>query len=363
MPIRALSDLPGFLRYVVRRWSEDRCPQIAASLTYTTLLALVPMFAIAVAVLSSSRFFENVLTQIKIFLLLNLVPEIAHTLITVYMEAFARNAAKLTAVGVAALFVTAIALLFSLDRSLNAIWRVSRSRPYWVSIVGYALLLVVAPLLMGLSMSLTTYLLTLSMRYASVPPEAESWLVRAIPASISATAFFLLYRIVPHRPVPWRHALAGAAVAAVLFEVAKELFALYIRVAPAYNMVYGTFALLPIFMIWVYVSWLVVLFGAELTAALELWHGARWRRATTVDVRFREAVAVARRLVEAQGEGVTVDRLRLDTAIPRHDLNDTLARLEREGIVAHDGTRYRLARPAADVSLGSLYDAAGDVKL
>ncbi|MGE5615459.1 MAG: YihY family inner membrane protein [Bacillota bacterium] len=363
MALRSLSDLPGFLRYVVKRWSEDRCPQIAASLTYTTLLALVPIFAIAVAVLSSAPFFESVMIQIKVFLLLNLVPEIAHTLITVYMEAFARNAAKLTAVGVAALFVTAIALLFSLDRSLNAIWRVSRARPYWVSIVGYALLLVLAPLLIGLSMSLTTYLVTLSMRYASVPPEAESWLVRAIPASISATAFFLLYRIVPHRPVAWRHALAGAIVAAILFEVAKELFALYIRHAAGYSMVYGTFALLPIFMIWVYLSWLVVLFGAELTAALELWGGARWRRATTVDVRFREAVAVTRRLVEAQGEAVTLERLRLDTAISGRELHETLARLQREGIVAHEGSRYRLARPAADVSFGALYGAVSDVKL
>ena len=361
--IRALADLPGFLRFVLRRWSEDRCPQIAGSLTYTTLLALVPVFAIAVALLSSMPFFEDVMVQIKVFLLVNLVPEIAHTLITVYMETFARNAGKLTAVGTLALFATAIALLFTIDRSLNAIWRVSRARPYWVSIVGYGLLLVLAPLLIGLSMSLTTYMVTLSMRYASVPPEAGSLLVRAIPASISATAFFLLYSIVPHRPVPWRHAAVGAAVAAVLFEIAKELFALYIRVAPTYSVVYGTFALLPIFMIWIYVSWLVVLFGAELTAALELWHGARWRRATTVDVRFREAVAVARRLVEAQGEAVGFERLRLDTAMPRRELEDTLIRLAREGIVVRDGTRYRLAVPPAEVSLGALYDTASDAKL
>ena len=356
---RSLGALPGFVRFVLRRWSEDRCPQIAGSLTYTTLLALVPIFMIAVAMLSSAPFFEHVMVQIKIFLLLNLLPEIAGTIITVYMEQFARNAARLTTVGIAALFVMAIALMFTIDRSLNAIWRVAHSRPYWVSALGYGMLLVVAPLLIGLSMSLTTYLVTLSLRVASVPPEAGSVLIRAIPASISAMAFFLLYRIVPHRPVPWRHALVGGVVAAVLFEVAKELFAAYVRYAPAYHLVYGTFALVPIFLIWVYVSWLVVLFGAELTASLEFWREGRWKRATTIDVRFREVVAVARRLVEEErGEALSFERLRMDTGIPKHELEDALERLIEEGMVKREGQLYALAREPGDITLGALYEAA-----
>src|SRR4029079_18983285 len=161
--LRSLTALPGFLRFVLRRWSEDRCPQIAGSLTYTTLLALMPVFAIAVAILSSAPFFEQVMVQIKVFLLLNLLPELAYTIITVYMEQFARSAARLTTVGVALVFVMAIALMFTIDRSLNAIWRVGRTRPYWVSVVVYAVMLVIGPLLIGLSMSLTTYLVTLSL--------------------------------------------------------------------------------------------------------------------------------------------------------------------------------------------------------
>jgi membrane protein len=356
--LEALRKLPGFLRFVFRRWSEDRCPQIAGSLTYTTLLALVPMFAIAVAMLSALPFFEDVMVQIKVFLLLNLLPEIAYTIITVYMEQFARNAARLTTVGIGVLFVMAIALMFTIDRSLNAIWRVAHARPYWVSVIGYAVLLVSAPLLIGVSMSMTTYLVTLSLRFASVPPEAGSILIRAVPATMSAIAFFLLFRIIPHRHVPWRHALVGGAVSAVLFEVAKELFAAYVRYAPAYHLIYGTFALVPIFLIWVYLSWLVVLFGAELTASLEFWEGGRWKRATTVDVRFREAVAVGRRLVEARGEAIAFERLRMDTGIPKRELEDTLERLAQSGMVKRDGPLIALAREPGGITLAALYDAA-----
>src|SRR5688572_27970433 len=130
LAVRAwLTDVVGFLRFVLRRWGEDRCPQIAGSLTFTTLLALVPVFAIVVALLSRSPFFEDVMVQIKIFLLLNLVPDIAHKIITVYMEQFRQNAGRLTTVGFTVLFFTAIALMFTVDRSINAIWRVRRPRP------------------------------------------------------------------------------------------------------------------------------------------------------------------------------------------------------------------------------------------
>jgi len=254
--------------------------------------------------------------------------------------------------------VMAVALMFTIDRSLNAIWRVGHSRPYWVSAIGYTTLLVVAPVLIGLSMSLTTYLVTLSLRVASVPPETGSVLIRAIPASMSAMAFFLMYRIVPHRSVPWRHALFGGLVAAILFELAKELFAAYVRYVPTYNVIYGTFALLPIFLIWVYVSWLVVLFGAELTASLESWPGARWKRALTSDVRFSQVMAVGRRLVEAQGDGLSFERLRLDTGIPRRELVMALEGMEKHGWILREGNQVRFARDPRNITLGALYDGA-----
>ncbi len=259
-----------FTRFVLQRWSEDRCPQIAGSLAFTTLLALVPVFAIVVAIMSTAPFFGEVMVQIKIFLLLNLTPDLAGRIITVYLEEFAENAVRLTTVGVLFLAGTAFALMLTIDRSLNLIWRTEETRPLWLSLIAYTGLLVVGPVLMGVSVSITTYLMGLS---AGLVRDA-TWnpvVLRSIPVAVSAFAFFLIFRVVPSGPVPWKHAMVGGVVAALLFEAAKELLALYVRVAPGYSMIYGTFAAVPLFLLWVYVSWLVILFGAELTASLTHW--------------------------------------------------------------------------------------------
>jgi membrane protein len=348
-----LLDVLGFLRFVLRRWAEDRCHQIAGSLTFTTLLALAPMLAVVVSLLSRAPFFEDVMVQIKVFLLLNLVPEIAYRIITVYMEQFAENAGRLTTLGVAFLFVTAIALMLTVDRSINAIWRVRSSRPMWISILAYVVLLSIGPMLIGVSVSITTYLLSLSAA-TPVPARAHSVLLQLIPASVSAVAFFLLYRMVPHRRVPWRHALAGGVVAALLFEGAKEVFAFYVAHAPGYSIVYGAFAALPFFLLWIYLSWLVVLFGAELAAALDAWRTGSWKRRADPRTRFGDAVGIARRLFEAKGEPVDFEALRSETGLPVDELEDALHHMAASGLVARVGrSGYAIPdRPSA----GALQD-------
>ena len=263
-------ELWRFVRFVLKRWGEDRCPQIAGSLAFTTLLAIVPVFAIAVALLSRAPFFEQLLVQIKVFLLINLVPEIAGRIITVYMEEFARNAVRLTWMGVAVLFVSSVVTMMLVERQIHAIWRDPPSRPLWITLLTYTVLLVVGPLLIAVSVSLTTYLMSLSVA-VDASEGAHGLLLQAVPTIVSTLAFMLLYKLVPHRKVFWRHAFTGAVVASLLFEGAKEGFAFYVRNVPGYNVLYGAFVSLPFFLIWIYVSWLVVLFGAELTAALGNW--------------------------------------------------------------------------------------------
>ena len=268
--LQRLLDFAAFLRYAFRRWGEDRCPQIAGSLAFTTLLALVPSFAIVVTLLSKAPFFDEVMAQIEEFLRLNLVPDIADRIINVYMAEFAANATRLTTLGVAILLVTSIALMLTIDRSINAIWRTRRKRPLLVSIFAYSMLLVVGPMLIGASVSITTYLMALPGRLANVPAPAHSFLLQAVPTAVSTLAFFLIYRLVPHRSVPWPDALAGGFLAAVLFELAKEALAFYVTHMPI-GVVYGTFAALPVFLLWIYLSWLIVLFGAEIAASLGEW--------------------------------------------------------------------------------------------
>lgn len=259
-----------FVVFALRRWTEDRCPQMAGSLAFTTLLAMVPMFALVVAALSRTPWFEDLLVQFKVFLLLNLVPEIAHRVITVYMEEFASNAGRLTGLGIGVVFVTAIVTMLMVDRQIHAIWREPPSRKLWVSIAAYAALLFVGPLLIAISVSLTTYLMSLSTE-VDAPSGARAFMLHSAPTVVSMGAFFMLYKLVPHTHVRSIHALAGALVAGLLFEWAKEGFAFYVANMRTYNVVYGTFVTFPFFLIWIYVSWLVVLFGAELTAALGHW--------------------------------------------------------------------------------------------
>jgi len=329
-----LANLYGFLRFVVRRWTEDRCPQIAGSLTFTTILALVPTFAIGVAVLSTSSHLQDVMTKFKIFLLMNLAPEIAGTIITDYIPRFAHNARRLTFVSAGGVLVVAVWLMLIIDRSLNAIWRVRRSRPYWLSALGYAVLILAAPLLIFASVSTTTYVLTVSDEVGPASHAARIVMLRAVAALMSALAFTLLYLLVPHRRVPWRHALLGGITAGILFEAAKVGFAVYTHASPTYDRLYGTFAVLPLFLVWLYYSWLVVLLGAELTVSASFWHKQLWKRPPRPAMRLAEALAVAQALGEG-GEALTFEALQERTKLPAEDLEEALRQMSEAGFVKH----------------------------
>jgi membrane protein len=346
--IDKLFDVYGFLRFVVRRWNDDRCPLVAGSLTYTTMLALAPMFAVGVAVLSSAPFFGEVMNKFKIFLLLNLTPEVAGTIITQYIPQLARNAHRLTAVGGVLVLVAAVWMLLTIDQTLNAIWRVRRSRPYWVSIPGYIALIFAAPVLIGVGVTVTTYLMQLRTEVKG-PPEIQTVLLHLVPTAMSMLAFFLVYRIIPHRKVPWRHALLGALVAAALFESAKGLFEIYVNASPAFNRVYGAFAAIPIFLIWIYYSWLVVLFGAELTAGAAYWHDGLWKEEQRPGVRFREGLTLMQTLLEAGGGPLTFNEFAERTQLPAVEIEETLVQMVDGGVVIRAGNGYELTKSTREV--------------
>ena len=195
-----------------------------------------------------------------------------------------------------------------------------------------------------MSVTITTYLMSLSIRHPGVPPGDVR--AGAVPVLMSSLAFFLLYRIIPHGHVPWRHAALGGLVAAILFEAAKELFAIYVRYAPTYNVVYGAFAAVPLFLIWIYVSWLVILFGAELTASASYWKNARWKEPATPAVRLREAIAVTQALLEAGADAAPFDRVRDRTGLPAEELEETLLQLSEAGVIKRSGRSSYALTPA-----------------
>lgn len=268
-----LIHLWDFIRFIAGRFKQDRCPQIAASLTFTTLLSLVPLITIVLTLFSAFPVFADFSAQIKRFLLANMMPETGGKLISLYMEQFAASARKLTAVGVIFLGVTAMLMMLTIDNAFNTIWRVSRPRTLLLRVLTYWAVLTLAPMLIGGSLSMTSWLVSASAGYAKEIPAFGVVMLKVVPMLLTTAAFTLLLKVVPNRNVPFNHALIGGVIASVAFEYMNRSFALYIANFSTYKLVYGAFASIPIFLLWIYFSWLSVLMGALIAASISHWKG------------------------------------------------------------------------------------------
>jgi len=199
------------------------------------------------------------------------MPDMATKLITHYVQQFTESAMRLTEVGLVFLAVTAMFLLLTIEHAFNTIWRVQYPRPLFKRLIVYWAVLTLAPLLVGASLVLTSWIVGLSTGYVSHVPVSGIGLLKLLPVLLTCLAFALLFYFVPNRYVPRSHALIGALVAAVVFESMSRAFAYYIGHFPTYKLVYGAFASVPIFLMWIYLSWLAVLFGAVIAASLSHW--------------------------------------------------------------------------------------------
>ncbi|MEK7877947.1 MAG: YihY family inner membrane protein, partial [Pseudomonadota bacterium] len=242
----------------------------ASSLTFTTLLAVVPVVTVALTVVSAFPVFGSLLEQLHKFVVQNMLPRSVDTL-TTYAQQFSENAAQLTAVGVVILGVTALLLLFTIEGEFNVIWRVSRARPLLRRVLVYSTVLTIGPLCIGASLSVTSYLITLSLGLVDEMPGMRSALLRFVPLVLTSAAFALLYFTLPRCPVLKRDALTGGVAAGAGFEIMKHGFGFYVAHFPTYTVVYGAFAAVPIFLLWIYLSWLIIIGGAVLVAVLPEW--------------------------------------------------------------------------------------------
>ncbi|MEK6592150.1 MAG: YihY family inner membrane protein [Pseudomonadota bacterium] len=303
-----------FWRIVGKRFDEDRCLQIASSLTFTTLLSIVPLITVALTLISAFPVFGAMTQHIEQFMFENMVPESADVIAT-YTEQFTSSAAKLTAVGIIFLVVTAIMMMITIDRAFNEIWRVSRPRPLLQRIFIYWTLLTVGPLLIGASLSLTSLLISLSMGLVSDIPGAGVVLLKTMPVLLTSLALAMLYIAMPNRRIALKDALLGGLLAGMAFEAMKRGFAFYITQFPTYKLVYGAFATVPVFLLWVYLSWLVVLFGAAVVAVLPEWreHAGQGRPVPGSD--FFDALQILRILWQAQQKGEVVVLSQLHGAV------------------------------------------------
>ena len=271
---------PRFLRIVgfnagavlptlFRRFVDDRCLRIAGALSFTTLLALVPLLAVGLAMTSWLPVLQPWAGAFEEFVYKNFVPA-ASEVVRVHLQQFATQAARLTTLGLALLALSALLLLATIEDAVNDIWHVKRGRHVLQRTLTYGALLIVGPLLIGASLSMTYYLLSLPFLPESYGVHGVRALVyRSLPILLETLAFVLLYAAVPNCSVRVRYALIGGLFGAILFELVKHGFASFVLSFTNYEVIYGALAAIPIFLIWIYASWLVFLIGAELTAVLE----------------------------------------------------------------------------------------------
>jgi membrane protein len=293
-----------FMGFVTARFRQDRCPDMASSLTFTMLLSLVPLFTIMLTFFSAFPQFAAFSEHVKNIVLANMLPETGGRIITQYVEQFAENAARLTTVGIIFLAVTSMLMIYNIDNAFNTIWRVTRQRTVIQRVLVYWAVLTLAPLLVGGSLSMTSWLIGMSAGSLGQLSIAMAWLFKVISLILATLAFTFLFRIVPNRFVPMQHALTGGAVSALAFEAMNRAFALYIANFPTYKLVYGAFASIPIFLLWVYLSWLTVLLGAVLTSSMSHWRSKNGVHPLSPEIKLYYSLCILRLMNESMRSGV-----------------------------------------------------------
>src|SRR4051812_22087703 len=345
---------------VASRFFEDRSSQTAGSLTYTTLLSIVPLLTVALALSTAFPVFDQVVGSLQDYVLENVLPEAEGlSALADQINSFTERAGQLTAIGVGGLALTGVMLMMTIDESLNRIFRVRRRRSLGLRLLTYWAVITLGPLLVGGSLSITSYLVGVSFGYINMPREAQ-YPLGVLPFILTCGALALLYIAVPYRHVAWRHGLVGVLFAGVLFEIAKRGFAFYISNFPTYAFIYGTFATILIFLLWLYVSWMVVLIGATLTAMLPGWRdiGSEVNRAPGREL--AEALDVLGALTRAQSEGRTMSIMKIarETGMLPYRAEAILERGAALGWVAKgEKDLWLLARNADSIKVDDVYRA------
>lgn len=260
-----------FCRLYLQRCQHDQIGMIGGYLAYISILSLVPLVAVAFSVLNAFPMFAGLRGEIEAFVYANIVPSRGQEIQT-YINGFVENIGQMTTVGVLFLVLVALMLIHNIDKTLNKIWRVQKRPRLMISLSIYWMILTLGPILLGSSIALTSYLASLSHLADNYTPGLSNFLLSFTPYGMSLLAFFMLYQLVPNIKVRYGYAFWGALLASILFEMLKNGFALYIQHFPSYQAIYGALALVPILFVWIYLSWLVVLIGAELTALLQEQH-------------------------------------------------------------------------------------------
>ncbi|TDP74816.1 tRNA-processing RNAse BN [Roseateles toxinivorans] len=331
------------LRTLRIRFRDDRLGLTAGSLTFTTIISLVPLLTVMLALFTAFPMFSSFQIALEKYFLQSLIPPNIAKPVLGALTQFASKANRVGSVGLVVLVFTALALMLTIDRTLNAIWRVQRPRPIAQRVLVYWAALTLGPLLLGASLALTSYALSAGKGFVSALPGGLSFLLNLIEFVVLAISVAGLFHYVPNTHVRWRHAMAGGLFVAVGFELAKRALAWYVSQVPTYSTMYGAFASLPIFLVWIYLGWVIMLLGAVVAAYAPSLQMRVVRQIEEPGYRFELALRVLRQLRQARGEAahgwsaleladqLQTDPLQLEPVLDVLQELDWIARLEEAG--------------------------------
>jgi membrane protein len=350
------------LRTLRARFREDRLGLTAGSLTFTTLIAMVPLVTVMLAVFAAFPMFAGLEATVEKYFVQNLVPDsIAKPVINALTQ-FAAKARGMGTAGLLLLVATALALVLTMDRTLNAIWRVRQPRSLGQRVLVYWAALTLGPLALGISLSITSIFVGASRGLASALPGGVGFVLDVIQFLLLAAGAAGLFHYVPNTPVRWAHASAGGFFVALAFELTKALLAWYLALVPSFNTVYGAFATVPILMLWVYLGWVIVLLGAVIAAYAPSLQMRVVARPASPGWRFELALSVLQQLEQARhttqkglslaslAQRLRADPLQLEPILEQLAALDWVSRLDEETPVMPPGAVPSAAamRPAGE---------------
>ncbi|MEO7940907.1 MAG: YihY family inner membrane protein [Burkholderiaceae bacterium] len=376
LPSRARSLLDDLTRFpwtntvltLRERFREDRLGLTASSLTFTTTIALVPLFTVALAIFTAFPMFGKLQVVLQRWLVDNLVPDAIARQVLGYLTQFARQASQLGGVGLVLLLGTALALMLTIDRTLNGIWRVRRKRRLTQRVLVYWAAISLGPLVLGASLAMTSYAVGLSRDLSGGTMSGLlGLLLDTVQFLVVAFGAAAMYHFVPYTRVKWSHAWAGGLFVSVAMEMAKKLLVVYLANVPTYSVVYGTFATVPILLVWIYLVWVIVLLGAVIAAYLPSLLSGVARRGLGAGWRFQLALETVRLLDQARemtsrgqtvaqlAKALRVSALGIDSALEALVEIDWVARLDDDA--NPEGPRYVLLVDPAQTPLAPLLEA------
>ncbi|WP_077038113.1 YihY family inner membrane protein [Pelomonas sp. KK5] len=327
-----------------KRFREDRLGLTAGSLTFTTLISLVPLLTVMLALFTAFPIFSSFQASLQKYFLASLIPDTIARPVLGALTQFSAKANRLGAVGLVALGGTALALMLTIDRTLNAIWRVQRPRPIAQRVLVYWAALTLGPLLLGGSLTLTSYAVSAGEGLVKGFSDNIAFLLRLLETVLMGLGMAGLFHYVPNTHVRWRHALLGGAFVAIAFGLAKAGLAWYVKHVPTYSTLYGAFATVPILLIWMYLGWVIVLLGAVLAANAPMMSRGIVHRPDVPGLELELALEIIGELAhsQARGEGglgnlalaqrLRADPLQLEPVIDRLLSLDWLGRLDESGV-------------------------------